>query len=86
MVFYLELNNQFAPDIYSLQISFLSKADSLKVRAPTFLYKPAIQNKLNKLVSDKQLRSPYIWLDIDSRNTSFLVYLRDRQKKHNYVL
>lgn len=85
-VYYLELSNRFAPETYKLEVRFKSNEDYLKVKALNYLYEAATQEKLKKLIKEKQLKAPFIKIAVDGRSNTCFVLVKDKDKPHSFAL
>lgn len=85
-VYYLELNNQFAPETYRLEVGFASNDDYLRIKALNYLYKPATQKKLKQVIKEKKLGAPFVKIDVDGNRNTYFVFVKDKYKPHNYPL
>jgi hypothetical protein len=75
-VYYSEFKYQFAPEANSLEVRFESNSDFLKLKALNYLYKPSTQQKLRKLMKEKDIKAPSIKISVDRNSTTYLVLVK----------
>ena len=85
-IYYLDFQNQFAPETNKLEIRYKSNNDYLKVKALNYLYQTHTQQKLKQLIVTKKLKASFIKISVDGKSNTYFVFLKDKYKPHNYVL
>ena len=85
-IYYLDFQNQFAPETNKLEIRYKSNVDYLKVKALNYLYQTQTQQKLKQLIATKKLTASFIKISVDSKSNTYFIFLKDKYKPHNYVL
>ena len=85
-IYYLDFQNQFASETNKLVVTFKSTEDYLKVKALNYLYQKTTLKKLKLFITTHKLKAPFVKISVDRKSNTYFVFLKDKNKPHNYLL